>query len=380
MTDLVLSGPALLPGPTPHIAGATVFVEQGLIRRIQPGRNPAADISVDEGCIAPGFIDLQINGALGADFTSDGHTVAKVSAWLPRTGVTAFVPTVITAPLEAYPKILREIREASRNATGAHPLGVHLEGPYLNPVKKGAHNPAFLRPVNVDEILRWADSPLVRIVTLAPELPGALDAVRALRRKGIVVSAGHSDATFAQAMAGFEAGITWGTHLYNTMSPLDHREPGLPGALLTSPVPYGLIVDGIHVHPAMVKLAFQAKGAGAAQAITLVTDAMEAMGRPPGRYKLGDRTVSVDETSARLADGTLAGSILRLDQAMRNMIAFTGCSLADALGMASTTPASVLGLERQGRLAPGCDADLVILDKALQVTHTIVSGQVVYAA
>lgn len=212
-------------------------------------------------------------------------------------------------------------------------------------------------------------------MTLAPELPGALDAIKALRAKGVVVSAGHSNASFEEAIAAFNAGVGWGTHLFNAMSSLGHREPGLPGALLTSSVPCGLIADGIHVHPAMVKLAWSAKGA---HRLTLVTDAMEAMGMPPGRYKLSDREVIVDATSARLADGTLAGSILRLDQAVRNVVEFTGCSLAEALTMASATPASVLGLERKGRIVAGGDADLVVLDNALHVTHTLVGGELVY--
>jgi N-acetylglucosamine-6-phosphate deacetylase len=232
-----------------------------------------------------------------------------------------------------------------------------------------------LRVIDVDEIERWTNGHGVRIVTLAPELPGALDAVRMLRGKDIVVSVGHSDATFAQAMAGFEAGITWGTHLFNAMSELKHREPGLPGALLSSSVPCGLIADGIHVHPAVVKLAFRLKGSGG---LTLVTDAMEAMGMPPGRYKLADREVVVDDKTARLADGTLAGSILTMDLAVRNAIEFTGCSLAEAVTMASCTPARVLGLERKGRVAPCCDADLVILDRTLHVTHTFVAGQLAY--
>ena len=258
---------------------------------------------------------MQLNGAYGADFTNDGRAVASVAARLPETGVTAFVPTIITSPWAEYPNRLREVREASRNLAGARVLGVHLEGPYLNPAKKGAHNPAFLRAPNVDEMLRWADES-VRMVTLAPELPGALDAIKALRARGIVVSAGHSNATCEQAMAGFDAGLGWVTHLFNAMRALGHREPGLPGATLTSPVPCGMIVDGIHTHPSIVKLAYRAKGASS---LTLVTDAMEAMGMPPGRYRLSDREVIVDETSARLADGTLAGSILTMDQAVRNI-------------------------------------------------------------
>ncbi len=371
MRTLVISGQTLLPEG--RFSEATVHVEQSVIVRITPGLDPAADISTT-GYIAPGFIDLQVNGAYGSDFSTDGRAVAEVAARLPETGVTSFLPTIITSSFEAYPRLLSQVREASQNVRGARPLGVHLEGPYLNPVRKGAHNPAFLRAPNVDEMSRWADDS-VRIVTLAPELGGALDAIRMLRGKGIVVSAGHSNATFEEAMAGFEAGITWGTHLFNAMSALGHREPGLPGALLSSSIPCGLIADGIHVHPAMVGLAYRTKGASG---ITLITDAMEAMGMPPGCYRLSDRQVIVDATSARLEDGTLAGSILKLDQAARNMIEFTGCSPAEALMMASATPARVLNLTRKGCIVIGSDADLVVLDESLHVTHTVVAGHIVF--
>lgn len=371
MSQLILSGRVLFPEGT--IREGTLVVEQGIIARVTLGLDSTADV-IAEGYIAPGLIDLQINGAYGSDFSNDGRTVAQVAKRLPETGVTSFLPTIITSPFDAYPNLLRNVREASHSAQGARPLGVHLEGPYLHPSKKGAHNAAYLRAIDADEMAGWADDS-VRIVTLAPELPGALGAIRALRRRGIVVSAGHSNATYAQALAGFEAGITWGTHLYNAMRGLGHREPGLPGALMASSIPCGLIADGIHVHPAMIKLAFKAKGA---EGITLITDAMEAMGMPSGRYKLSDRQVRVDETSARLADGTLAGSILMLDQAVRNVVEFTGCSLAEALTMATATPAQVLSLDRKGRIAPGCDADLVILDESLRVERTIVAGNSVY--
>ncbi|MBI5032217.1 MAG: N-acetylglucosamine-6-phosphate deacetylase [Chloroflexi bacterium] len=371
MNDFSICGKALLPDGFTEV---TVFISDTQISSIKPGLDAHADFHFD-GWIAPGLIDLQVNGAYSFDFTTDGKSVVPVAQRLPATGVTAFLPTIITSPLENYQPILHDITSATKDAQGAEILGVHLEGPYLNPKRKGAHNASFLRTPNVAEIESWSGSALVRLATLAPELPGALDTIRRLRVQGVVVSAGHSDADYAQAMTGFENGVTYGTHLYNAMSSFTHREPGLVGAYLATNVPCGLIVDGVHVHPAVVNATYRAKGA---RGITLVTDAMAAMGMEAGRYKLADREVIVDANSARLEDGTLAGSILQMDAAIRNMIDYTGCSLADAIAMASTTPARVLGLANKGRIDQGCDADLVVLDKSLQVAMTIARGKIVY--
>lgn len=371
MNDLSIAGNVLVAD---GFVEATVYISRAQIASIKPGIDSHADFTV-YGWIAPGLIDLQVNGAYGFDFTTDSRTVAEVAQRLPTTGVAAFLPTIITSPLENYRRALRDVAEAAHGADGAEILGVHLEGPYLNPKRKGAHNANFLREPSIDEIETWAGSSLVRLATLAPELPGALDMIRCLRAQGVVVSAGHSDADYAQALNGFQNGVAYGTHLYNAMPPFTHREPGLIGAFLSSDVPCGLIVDGVHVHPAVVNATYRAKGACG---ITLVTDAMAAMGMGTGRYKLADRDVIVDATSARLADGTLAGSILQMDAAVRNVIHYTGCSLADALAMASTTPARVLGLNDKGRIEQGCDADLIVLDKSLRVEMTIARGKIVY--
>jgi N-acetylglucosamine-6-phosphate deacetylase len=194
----------------------------------------------------------------------------------------------------------------------------------------------------------------------------------------VVVSAGHAQAGYAASVVGLDAGIAYGTHLFNAMRPLDHREPGLPGALLTDPRPtVGLIADGVHVHPAVVALAWQAKGPAR---INLVTDAMAALGMPPGRYQLGDWEVHSDGVAVRLADGRLAGSVLSLDQAVRNLVAFTGCAPAAALATVTAVPATLLGLTgERGQLAPGGVADLTLLTPDLQVAATIVGGQVVYS-
>jgi N-acetylglucosamine-6-phosphate deacetylase len=369
--ELIAEGAVLIDGdrivaagPAARIAcppGATVIDATGLL-------------------LAPGFIDLQINGAFGHDFTADPATIWAVGAGLPRYGVTAFLPTVITSPLETVAAAQAVVGQGPpAGYRGAAALGLHLEGPFLNPAKRGAHNPAHLRLPDLAAVADWAPERGVRLVTLAPELPGALAVVQALVARGVVVSAGHSMATAEEAQAGFAAGITYGTHLFNAMPPLDHRAPGLPGALLADPArTTGLIVDGIHLHPATVALAWQAKGPAR---FNLVTDAMGALGMPPGQYRLGDWEVIVDGRSARLADGRLAGSVLSLDEAVRNLIAFTGCPLEAALAAVTTVPAAVLGLQGQrGQVAPGYAADLVLLTADLQVQATVIAGEVVYTA
>ncbi len=374
MNTLALAGQVLVPEGS--FLERTVRIQGKKIAAVESTADRRADI-LASGWIVPGFIDLQVNGGYGFDVTADPSSTVSLAARLPQTGVTSFLPTIITSPIETYsrrlPVLDRAAREA-REAHGAAVLGVHLEGPYLSPQRAGAHNPASLRPPSIEEFEKDLFSPSVRLVTLAPELPGALDLIHHLRTRGIVVSAGHSNANYEQAVAAFRAGVTWGTHLFNAMPPLEHRAPGLAGAFLSSDVPCGLIADGIHAHPATVHLAWRAKGA---RGITLVTDAMAAMGMPAGRYALGDRDIIVDGASARLASGTLAGSLLQMDTAVRNIVEFAGASLAKAVTAASTTPARVLGLET-GQLAAGYAADIVVLDQSLQVELTIVKGNVVY--
>jgi N-acetylglucosamine-6-phosphate deacetylase len=328
--------------------------------------------------LAPGFIDIQINGAFGLDFTEAPDALYRVASGLPQFGVTAFLPTVITSPLSQIMTALEVWNQGPASGfRGATPLGYHIEGPMINPGKKGAHNPAYIQSLPLQIVQAWSPPTGVRLVTLAPELAGAAEIIQALRGQGVVVSAGHSLAGYDQALQAFRAGVSCGTHLFNAMPPLDHRSPGLAAALLSQPgVAVGLIADGIHVHPAMVKLAWKAKGP---EGLILVTDAMAALGMPPGTYRLGDFDVTVDENSARLADGTLAGSILTMGAALRNLMAFTGCSLSEAIACGSLNPANLLGLNNKGRLAAGADADFVVLTPQGEVMATIVMGQVVYS-
>lgn len=375
---------------TQRIERGAVLVEGARIAAAGPAEHvpcppDAQVIDADGLLLTPGFIDLQFNGGFGQDFTADSTTIWPVAAQLPQHGVTAFLPTIITAPLEKSALGRRIVTagrpggETSPLPRGATPLGLHIEGPFLNPAKKGAHNPNYLRLPDLDAVRDWSPDTGVRLATLAPELTGALEVIEALSRRGVLVSAGHSTATYDQAVAGFDAGIRYGTHLFNAMPSLLHRDPGLPGALLTDErVTVGLIADGIHTHPAIVKLVWQALGPAR---LNLVTDAMAALGMPPGQHLLGDYAVTVDGETCRLADGTLAGSILSMDQALRNLIAFTGCTLEEALQTITTTPARAIGLEHErGQVAPGFVADLVLLSPDLHVRGTIVDGELVYAA
>jgi len=324
--------------------------------------------------LVPGWLDLQINGGFGFDFTENPASLWDVAAQLPRYGVTSFLPTLITSPPEKTAQALEILAQGPPPGfQGASPLGWHLEGPFLNPGKKGAHNPVYLRDPSANHIEFWSPENGVLLVTLAPELPDALNVIRELRGRGVVVSAGHSSATYDQALAGLDAGITYGTHIFNAMTALHHRQPGLPGALLADPrATVGLIADGIHVHPTLCKLIWQVKGS---HGLTLVSDAMAALGMPSGEYVLGDYHVQVDDTTARLNDGTLAGSILTPDAALRNLMAFTGASLAEALPTLTSAPARLLGLAGRGELVPGNLADLALLTPNLQVAATWVEGE-----
>lgn len=359
-----------------------VLVSDGIIQAVDSPAAlvyPPGALVLDGGdaTLIPGFIELQLNGGFGFDFTEDPESIWRVGRLLSRYGVTTFLPTIITSPLETVERAMRVVLSGRpADYRGAEPLGLHVEGPFLNPRKKGAHNPAYLRLPSPDLVRGWTPDTGVCLVTLAPELPGALETIAALTRQGVIVSAGHSLADRDEAEAGIAAGIRMGTHLFNAMPALEHRAANLTGVLLTDDrVGFGLIADGIHVDPLIVKLAWQLKGG---RGFVLVTDAMAALGMPPGVSRLGDFDVIVDETSARLADGTLAGSILTEDAAMRNLMRFTGCTLAEAAETLTGMPAELLGLHDRGRLQPGMRADLVLLDTDHAVLATWVDGELAF--
>jgi len=356
----------------------TLIVEDGVIAAIHRGHSRDADLPAtvfEADVVSPGLIDLQVNGGFGFEVGDDPVAIDGLSAALVATGVTAWLPTVVTAPASFYPGAFAAFAQADAQV-GAVPLGLHLEGPFIAPAKKGAHQLRYIEAADDALFAQWLEADGTRLVTLAPERDGATERIQRLIDRGVVVSLGHTDSTFEQFSAGVDAGATKATHLFNAMTAIHHRAPGAMVATLTdNRVTAGLIADGIHSHVATLRHALRAKGPSG---LVLVSDMMTATGLGPGDYHLGGQRVVVDETSARLADGTLAGSILTMDQAVRNLVAWTEATAAEALHMATAVPARLLRLERKGQLRVGADADLTLFDNELHVECTIVGGQVRY--
>lgn len=411
MTDLVVRGGAVLtPGGrvaadlvlragrissvarrTSSGSGARAGSASGAWSGSGLGSGPGAGASAGAGVprtldatgllVVPGFVDLQCNGAGGFDLTADPERLWDVAALLPRWGVTAWLPTIVTAPAEVRARALAALAAGPPEGwTGAIPLGLHFEGPFLAPERRGAHNPVHLRSPDPALIGGWSRDAGVAMATMAPELPGALDLVAALTEAGVAVSLGHSDATEAEALAAVDAGARSVTHMFNAMPPARHRAPGLAGVALTDErLTVGLIVDGLHVASRMIDLAARALG----DRLALVTDAVAALGLPPGPVRLGDMDAEADGRSVRLASGgPLAGSVLSLDQAVGNLAAFTAgrVDLDAAVTAATATPARLLGLvAERGVLIPGAAGDVVLLDPGPRsVVAAIVGGEVVY--
>ncbi|KEZ77457.1 N-acetylglucosamine-6-phosphate deacetylase [Salinisphaera hydrothermalis] len=340
---------------------------------------PAIDLPADWH-VVPGFIDAHIHGARGADvMDADADGLARIARYLPAEGTTSFLATTMTGPAAAIEAALRVTADFESAPGAAEMLGVHLEGPFVDRDKAGAQPAEHMIAPDIDRFDRWqaAAAGGIRVVTLAPEQPGGDALVAHLVRHGVRASIGHSSCSAAQAEAVIAAGANRGTHLFNAMNGLHHREPGAACALLTNPAARSeIIADGLHVTPAMVKLAYAAAGRDRLMAIT---DAMRAKGLGDGDYELGGQPVTVKNGEARLADGTLAGSVLTFDDAFRNLLDFTGCELADAIAMTSTNAAADLGVaDRKGALAKGFDADLLVLDAELRVRLTVCRGRVAH--
>lgn len=333
------------------------------------------DIDEDMHTVAAGLIDLQLNGGWGNDFTTDPASIWEVGRHLPSTGVTTFLPTIVSAPYELVDSAIAVIQAGPPPGyVGAEPLGLHVEGPWLSPEWRGAHNPTLLRAPDLGVAARWAGSGVIRMVTIAPELEDAFPAAEILAAAGIVVSVGHTGADFETASRALHGPWTAVTHLFNQMSPFHHRAPGVVGAALDSGRPCGVIVDGIHSHPAAIRLAWDHLGP---DRFVLVTDGMQATGLGPGRYLLGDQTVEVTDQGPRIGSDVLAGSTLTLDRAVANLLASSSASLDQALDAASLLPASLIGATDRGQLDSG-RVDLTVFDRQLRVVKTTVDGLEAY--
>ena len=371
-----------LPG-TGVLEPGYVIVRGGVIAEVGAGPPPVSpDLVLDSGALVPGLVDLQVNGYYGVDLADcDPEGWALVARRLPETGTTAFLPTFITAPVPTLATALRSAAKTAEAVTaGARVLGVHLEGPFLSPARAGAHRQDWIVPPSpgaVAELLE-AGQGVLRLLTLAPEADGALAAIGMLTAAGVLVSVGHSDATAAEVAAGAAAGARMVTHLFNAQRALHHREPGVVGQALTDQrLTSGLIVDLSHVSAAACAIAF----AAAPGRICLVTDAAACAGMPPGRYVLGGQPVDLPPGGGAPVrpGGTLAGSALRMDQAVSNAVA-VGLGLPEAVAAASRIPADLIGRPDLGRLAGGAAADLAWLGDDLCTRAAWVAGEQVYGS
>ena len=343
-----------------------VAIEGGLVSAIGLARNGADG---GTGIAVPGFVDLQVNGFAGVDFLgADADGYATAGEALLETGVTAYLPTFITSAEADLVTALRAVPDILR---GPRILGVHLEGPFLSPLRLGTHGLLARRDPDAALLDRLLEAGPVRVMTLAPELPGALDLVGILQARGITVSIGHTDATAHEANAAFDRGVRTVTHVFNAMRPLAHRDPGVLGAaLVRTDVVLQAIVDNVHLDPEIARLLWMV----AAGRLALVTDAIAGASLGDGTYALGEIEVVVTDDVVRREDGVLAGSTLTMPQAVRNLVA-AGAPLEQALEAASTVPARILGIPHLGRLFLGGPADVTVIDDRLEVIRAIVGGE-----
>jgi N-acetylglucosamine-6-phosphate deacetylase len=356
-----------------------VAVEGGVISGVGAGDPPPGAsevVDVARRWLLPGFVDVHMHGGGGAQITTDdAHEIRQAVAFHRQHGTTTTLASLVTDELDRMAAAVRIIAGIIRDEPGGPIAGIHLEGPFLNPAKKGSHDASYLRapdPVALRHLLDAGDG-TVRVVTLAPELPGGMELVRLLVVSGVLPAVGHTDATFAEARLAFASGARIATHLFNAMREFHHREPGPAGAALADDaVTCELINDGFHVHDDVVRIAVNAAGP---ERIAFVTDATPAAGMTDGAFRLGPVPVFARNGKVTLADGTIAGSTLTMDAALRHAVRCVGLPIVAAAPAAATTPATLLGIgERTGSIQPGKDADLVLLSEALTVDGVISRG------
>lgn len=368
------------------LSGGVVLVEGDKISAVHPRESPLKEkdvslIDYKDNFISPGLVDLHLHGALGKD-VMDGevNSLELIASHQARHGVTGFLGTIMSASLDSMLKAVGAVKKATKLQLPSEILGVHIEGVYSSLRRKGAQDPDFIREMNQEEIqlLIQAFSGLKTIISMAPEVKSNRSFIKPLTEKGAVVSIGHSDATYEEALESFEEGISHATHLFNAMSGYHHREPGVIGAVLdSSRITAEVIADGLHIFPSALRLALAAKGY---DKICLITDSIKAVGLGDGIYQMGNLEVVLKGSEARLRkSGTLAGSVLTLNKAVKNAFQWTGMALNQAVNLASLNPSRVIGLEHEmGSIQEGKCANLVVFDKEFNVLETYLRGRSVF--
>ncbi len=375
----IVNGKIILPDSI--VEGRALLFDEKIVGLSETVPEGAEIIDAKGRYVAPGLVDIHIHGYLGED-TSDGSVegIRKMAEGIVKNGVTAWLPTTMTVSYDDLRRAFNAVRtlmDKKNNPKGAQIMGVHAEGPFINPSKKGAQAVEYIRPADAPFLIENSD--VIRIVTIAPEMPGALDCIREVTEKThILVSMGHTAANYETAKAGIEAGVRHATHLFNAMTPLNHRDPGVVGASLADDrVSTELIADTFHISPDLFGLVAKVKGDN----LILITDCTRAGGLEDGEYTLGGQPIFVKGIECRLADGTIAGSVLKLNNAVRNMREHTNLPLEQIVRMASINAARCIGLDKtKGSLEAGKDADIILADENFAVSETIIAGETVWAA
>ncbi len=374
---------AHLVTPQQSLPGMNVVLENGKIGEISasPLKPEKGSVQIDGGgmYLCPGFIDVHIHGAMQMDtMDAEPGSLAGISRYCAEHGVTAFYPTTWSSSPGDILAAIQAVQESQGKLPGAAAPGVHLEGPYINASYRGAQAPAMIRNPVKEEYEQWFRTGAVRLITLAPEIPGGMELVKAAAANQVRLAIGHSAATYDQVIAAANAGVTQATHLFNGMGGLHHREPGTVGGILDDERIFAQIIcDGIHLHPAVVRLILKAKSAAR---VILITDSVSGAGLLDGDYEHNGQKFFVRDGTVRTPDGGLAGSTIALDGALRNMMTFTGKPLPEILPMLTSSPAEAMGISgSKGFIQAGYDADLVLLNKQFHVEMTLVNGKVVYS-
>ena len=375
----IVNGKIILPDSI--VEGRALLFDEKIIGLSETVPQGAEIIDAKGRYVAPGLVDIHIHGYLGED-TSDGSVegIRKIAEGIVKNGVTAWLPTTMTVSYDELHRAfdaVRTLMDKKNNPKGAQVMGVHAEGPFINPSKKGAQAVEYIRPADAPFLIENSD--VIRIATIAPEMPGALDCIREVTEKtGILMSMGHTAANYETAKAGIEAGIRHATHLFNAMTPLNHRDPGVVGASLADDrVSTELIADTFHISPDLFGLVAKVKGDN----LILITDCTRAGGLEDGEYTLGGQPFFLKGIECRLADGTIAGSVLKLNNAVRNMREHTNLPLEQIVRMASINAAKCIGLDKtKGSLEAGKHADIILADENFAMSETIIAGETVWAA